>query len=105
MDRLGIQLIDFVPDVRVRYDRFGRIAGGLVIGPVLRQNQALLLTLHPGELKDNPTVGCGITNMLLDHNPLLWRSRIREQLEMDGQTVDRITITPTAVELEAKYKE
>lgn len=105
MERLGIQLIDFVPVVRVRHDRFGRIAGGLVVGPVLRQNQALLLTLHPGELKDNPTVGVGITNMLLDHNPLLWRSRIREQLEMDGQTVDRITITPTAVELEAKYKE
>ena len=105
MERLGIQLADFVPAINVKTDRFGRIAGGLVVGPVLRQNQALILALHPGELKDNPAIGGGITNMLFDHNPLLWRSRIREQLEMDGQTVDRITITPTAVELEAKYKE
>ena len=28
--------------------------GSLLVGDVLRQNQALLLTLHNGELKENP---------------------------------------------------
>lgn len=103
--RKAIQLTDNIPTVNVRLDRFGRIAGGLVVGDVLAQNQAMILTLHPGELKDSPVVGVGITDMLLDHNPLLWRSRIREQLEMDGQTVETITIGHDGIDIAATYEE
>lgn len=99
----GIQLTDYIPEVKVRHDAHGKIIGGLVVGDTLRQNQALLLTLHPGELKDAPAVGCGLADMLLDHNPLMWRSVIREQLEMDGQRVDRITVTRNSVVIESKY--
>ena len=34
--------------------------GSLFVGDVLRQNQALVLSLHKGELKENPSVGVGI---------------------------------------------
>lgn len=99
----GIQLTDYVPLVKVRRDALGKIEGGLVVGDILYQNQALILSLHPGELKDNPAVGCGISDMLLDNNPLYWRLKIREQLEMDGQRVDKITITTKGIEIKATY--
>ena len=86
-----------VPDIVVEN-------GEMVLGDVLQQNQALILTLHRGELKESPAVGVGISDMLLDHDPLLWRSRIREQLEMDGQTVNDIKITTNGVTIDASYK-
>lgn len=77
--------------------------GSLLVGDVLRQNQALVLSLHKGELKENPSVGVGISDMLLDNDPIYWRTLIKEQLEMDGQTVDKVTITMTGIKIEAKY--
>ena len=103
--RQGIQLTDYTPTVRVRRDRFGKITGGLVVGDTLYQNQALILTLHPGELKDSPVVGVGIIDMLLDHNPAAWKGRIREQLEIDGQTVETITIGRDGIDIAATYEE
>lgn len=93
----------YEPEIRVERDQHGRILRGLVIGDVLRQNQALLLQLHPGELKENPVIGIGIGDMLLDHDPLLWRARIREQLQMDGQKVGNIRITTTGIQVAAQY--
>ena len=77
--------------------------GTLLVGDVLRQNQALILTLHNGELKENPSVGVGISDMLLDNDPIYWRTKIKEQLEMDGQTVDKVRITNTGIQIESKY--
>lgn len=99
----GIQLTDFVPEVRVRRGPDGKITGGLAIGDTLRQNQALLLVLHPGELKEKPAVGCGISDMLLDNDPIYWRTLIREQLEMDGQKVGSVKITKTGIVIDATY--
>lgn len=100
----GIQLTeDYTPIVKVRRDNLGKIVGGLVVGDILEQNQALILSLHPGELKTSPIVGCGISDMLLDNNPLYWRARIREQLEMDGQTVEFVKITRSGVQIKATY--
>lgn len=103
----GILLADsdilFVPIIEVKRDERGKIVGGLAIGDILTQNQALILTLHPGELKNNPSVGCGISDMLLDNNPLYWRARIREQLEMDGQKVEHVKVTKNGVEIKATY--
>lgn len=50
-----------------------------------------------------PSVGVGISDMLLDNDPIYWRTLIKEQLEMDGQTVDKVTITMTGIKIEAKY--
>lgn len=77
--------------------------GRLLVGDVLRQNQALVLSLHKGELKENPSVGVGISDMLLDNDPIYWRTLIKEQLEMDGQSVDKVVITMTGINIEAKY--
>ena len=77
--------------------------GTLLVGDVLRQNQALILTLHNGELKENPSVGVGISDMLLDNDPIYWKTLIKEQMEMDGQTVDKVRITNTGIQIESKY--
>lgn len=79
--------------------------GSLAVGDILRQNQALLLMLHQGELKERPAVGVGISDMLLDNDPILWRTMIREQLEMDGQNVQGIVITKKAIEINAIYRD
>lgn len=99
---MGLQLYGYrlVPDRRRDADGHVR---GLVPGDVLRQNQALILVLHKGELKERPAVGCGLSDMLLDDDPLLWRSVIREQMEMDGQSVAKVAITTTGVVLDAEY--
>lgn len=101
---IGILLTaDYEPRIRLVRDEEGRIIEGLALGETLPQNQALILTLHQGELKEAPAVGCGISDMLLDHRPLFWRTRIREQLEMDGQTVTSIKITTTGIHIDARY--
>ena len=101
---IGIQLTaNYEPLIRLVRDEEGRIIEGLALGDTLPQNQALILTLHQGELKEAPAVGCGISDMLLDHRPLFWRARIREQLEMDGQTVTSIKITTTGIHIDARY--
>ena len=99
----GIQLTDFVPMVQVRRDKMGKIERGLVVGDILLQNQALILSIHPGELKSAPSVGCGISDMLLDNDPLFWRARIREQLEMDGQQVEYVKLSTAGIQIKATY--
>lgn len=99
----GIQLIDYDLAVDVTRDTSGKIAGGLVIGDILRQNQALILLLHKGELKSDPSVGVGISDMLLDHNLQIWKKEIREQMELDGQKVDSVQITASGLVIDSKY--
>ena len=81
----------------------GKITSGLVVGDTLHQNQTLILHLHKGELKEQPMAGCGISDMLLDNDPIYWRTLIREQLEMDRQTVTNIKITTKSIEIDAQY--
>jgi hypothetical protein len=101
---IGITLTaDYEPRIRLVRDEEGRIIEGLTLGETLPQNQALILTLHQGELKEAPAVGCGVSDMLLDTQPLYWRARIREQLEMDGQTVNSIKITTSGIHIDAHY--
>ena len=99
----GIQLTNYEPDIQVKRGKDGKIANGLVVGDTLRQNQALILLLHKGELKEWPAVGCGISDMLLDNDPIYWRTIIREQLEMDGQKVNSVKITTTGINNDATY--
>lgn len=77
--------------------------GELAVGDILRQNQALILLLHKGELKEHPAVGVGISDMLLDNDPIYWRTSVKEQLEMDGQRVSSVKITRTGIQIEATY--
>ncbi len=77
--------------------------GTLCIAPVLQQNQALILLLHKGEQKESPYTGVGIADMLLDHDPLLWRNEIKEQLALDHQTVTSVNITTQGIAIDAQY--
>lgn len=96
-------LSDYEPLIDVRRDAEGRITVGLRTGDVLKQNQALILTLHKGELKERPMVGVGLSDMLLDNDPMYWRSTIRDQLELDGQTVGDVEVMTNGVKIEADY--
>ena len=99
----GIQMTDFDLDFRVLTDAAGRILSGLVIGDILNQHQALILALHKGDLKDDVSVGVGIDRMLMDHDWLGWSREIRDQLEMDGQTVESVSVNDKTIKIKASY--
>lgn len=99
----GIQLTDYDIAVKVKRDRFGRIESGLIVGDILHQNQAIILTMRKGDLKENPSIGVGLPDMVLEHNLMAVRNEIRQQLEMDGQKVNSINVTSAAVQIDANY--
>lgn len=99
----GIQLTDYDIAVKVKRDKFGRIESGLVVGDILHQNQAIILTMRKGDLKENPSIGVGLPDMVLEHNLMAMRNEIRQQLEMDGQRVNSINVTSAAVQIDANY--
>ena len=78
-------------------------SGELQLGEITPQNQAIIIQSHKGEIKENPALGIGISDMLLDHDPLYWRVRIRETLELDGQSVGEVRITTAGITLKASY--
>ncbi|MGP1610241.1 MAG: hypothetical protein ACTTGW_01245 [Candidatus Cryptobacteroides sp.] len=100
----GVMIRDFDIDIRVERDSGGMISSGLVVSDILRQNQALILVLHKGELKSDPSVGVGLADMLNDNELDRWRAEIREQLEMDGQRVESIHVSSTSINIDAKYR-
>ena len=99
----GIQLTDYDVDVNVKRDASGLIASGLVLGDILAQNQALILSMHKGDLKSDVSVGVGIDRMLLDSDRLGWEREIQEQLEMDGQMVESVEVTNKEIKIKAQY--
>lgn len=95
--------------IEVRRDAHGLITGGLVLGDVTNQNQGLILCMQPGESKEHPTLGVGLTSLLFSNDVLLYKHRIREQLESDGFKVTYLAmaITPDNkidIDLNASYK-
>ena len=99
----GIQLTDYDLSVDVILDTSGKIESGLVVGDILFQNQALILSFHKGDLKEDVSVGVGIDRMLLDNDMLTWNREIQEQLEMDGQKVESIEIDTKEIKIRASY--
>lgn len=99
----AIQLKDYDIEVKVKRDSYGKIVSGMIIGDVLHQNQAIILSMRKGDLKENPSVGVGLSDLLLDHDILSIRSEIRQQLEHDGQTVNYVKITEASIAIDAKY--
>ena len=96
-------MTDYDLDVKVVKDSSGRILSGLSVGDILHQNQALILVLHKGDLKDDVSVGVGIDRMQLDNDQLSWSREIREQLEMDGQKVKDVIVTDKTIKIDASY--
>ena len=99
----GIQLTDYDLDIKVEYGISGKIIFGLVIGDILHQNQALILGIRPGELKENPALGVGLEDFLLSEDLTALQSEIRQQLEMDGQKVSAVKVTTDSITIDSKY--
>ena len=106
MKNLGIMLNpgtdDF--DIKIVKDQSGKIVQGLYVGDVTRQNTNIILKIEPGELKLSPTVGVGIDKILLDHDYLLYKHRIRQQLDAEGMQVKHLEIKGQNIEINANYK-
>lgn len=98
----GIQLTnDYDTDIAlVRVA--GKIISGMIVGPVTAQNQALLLFCHPGMIKEQPTLGAGIDDLLLNEEVISVRRRIEDTLRRDGQVVEVLNIKDK-VTLKANY--
>jgi hypothetical protein len=60
--------------------------------------------MQPGELKEQPTVGVGINNMLLDKDYLLYKHKIRQQLDVEDMQIKQLEITRQNIEINANYK-
>jgi hypothetical protein len=102
---VGIQLNgDYDLEIAVRRDENERIISGLVVGDVTYQNQAMILKAQKGEFKENPAVGAGIEDIVNDNDLQLWRKEIAEQLEADGQRIDRLVLNEKEFILDAKYQ-
>lgn len=106
---MGIQLDEQTGDmaIHVTRDRLGLITGGWMVGDVQKQNQAIIVYMQPGELKEKPTIGVGVTSMLLSSDALLYKHKIREQLEADGFRVNHLEIRSEQdklnIEINAQY--
>lgn len=91
---IGILIDPDTGDLQVDTERdaLGLIAQGLGIGNTTYQNQAIILLAAKGELKEYPTLGVGISDMVNDHEAAGWTREIALQLEADGMTVNSVEI-------------
>jgi hypothetical protein len=104
MKNIGIQLdSDYDFSIKIKKDKSGKIASGLIVGDVTHQNQALILLAQKGEIKESPTVGVGINDICNDSDFRLWKREITEQIEGDGQQIKKLTVNEKGLFLEAKY--
>lgn len=96
--RFGMQLDEMTNDIKIEN-------GHIAIGETLPQNEFLLLVMNKGELKEEPLVGVGISDMINDNDILGWKRKIRDGLKADGLTVEQISISSDGriKKLEAKY--
>jgi hypothetical protein len=86
-------LLDENGDIMVRN-------GSMVIGDTTLQNQYLILVAQKGEIKEYPTLGVGISDVLGDDDVLEWKKLIREEFAKDGLTVNKIDLNLQTGELE-----
>ena len=96
--RFGMQLDEMTNDLKIEN-------GHIAIGETLPQNEFLLLVMNKGELKEDPLVGVGISDMINDNDILGWKRKIRDGLKVDGMKVEQISISSDGriKKLEAKY--
>ena len=82
------------------------VAGGAVaVGDTLAQNEFLLLVSGPGDLKEYPLMGAGISDMACDHDNTGWKRRIIDAFKDDGLRVKSIEMAAEGAltRLEADY--
>lgn len=103
----GIRLVNSngILDIEISIvkDSNGLIEQGALFGDTVEQNKALILSCHPGEIKEYPDFGCGIENILNDNDFLLWERNITEMLERDGLKQVVVKVKPNNIKLKANY--
>lgn len=81
------------------------MSSGLQIGSVTVQNQALILALRKGELKNNPALGVAIEDMTGDDDLLSWKWIIKNEFARDGLSVNNISTNNAGqIIIDAEYK-
>ena len=91
-------------ELEIEHDSDGRISQGIKLAETTHQNQAMILIAHPGDLKEHPTAGVGLEDIVHDHELSHWKKVIREQIEADGQRINRLRLTQSGLDLDAEYK-
>lgn len=90
--------------VEVKRGLDGKIISGLVVGPTVEQNKAILLIIQPGELKERPTVGVGFNDILLGDDLLEYRHKIRKNFAIDGLKITELNLYKLDdISIKAKY--
>ncbi|MDD3685923.1 MAG: hypothetical protein PHE56_04060 [Bacteroidales bacterium] len=106
----GIQLLvieqtgNYDLSLSVKRNSLGQITQGLMIGSTLYQNQAMILRTQPGQIKEYPGAGVGLLNIVNDNEIDMWKKRITQQLEADGQKISKLILNTQGIALEAKYR-
>lgn len=79
--------------------------GSMAVGDTLAQNEFLLLVSGPGDLKEFPLMGAGISDMACDNDTTGWKRRIIDALKDDGLRVRSLELAAdgTLTRLEADY--
>lgn len=79
--------------------------GDFSVGETTNQDVFLLLSCDKGSIKQYPTIGVGISNMLGDNDINVWKRSIREECNKVGLLIDYLNISNNGqIELKAKYK-
>lgn len=81
------------------------VNGDLDIGLSDSQQAQLLLHSSPGEWKENPTHGVGITQYIEHHDKGQLARRIHTELTADGMRVNKININNANINIDAAYED
>jgi len=73
-------------------NKLGIIEQGVVLGNVTWQNQAIILQMAKGELKEYAMMGASIADIVFDNELLGWKREIMLQMESDGMKVQEVDI-------------
>jgi hypothetical protein len=79
--------------------------GDFAAGDSTLQNQAFILLANSGEFKENPMVGVGIDNYILDSDMSGCEYEARKQFASDGLKVKKLNFKdPDNLIIEAEYE-
>lgn len=76
----------------------------LVVGESTLQHQQLLLITQPGEWKEAPLAGVGLTDWLNDERNGDLVTEVRRQFKSDGMTVSEISYANGKLKIDADYE-
>jgi hypothetical protein len=82
----------------------GLIEQGLIIGNIVPQNQALILIMEKGELKEYPKFGVGINGIINDNELEYWKKEIVSMMEQDGMSLASLELTTEGLKIEGGYR-